>query len=238
MRSHNLYRVTAWMAGTASLMWLAWSVIQGMPVRYVRIEGELHQLRLAEIRQVLAPLLTDYWGLDLMAIAQVVRDLPWVEQVKVERLWPDTLILGVKEQTPYLRWRETALLNPQGIRFSPPNLKGYDHLPLLTGPAGYERQMYRAYQEMQSSLRSLGWRIERLVVDDRGSWRLYLNGDLEMILGRQAPRQAFQTLLQAMERIGRPRLAGIRCLDGRYEHGFAVRWRRSSEDQRTAGTGQ
>ncbi len=221
------YRFTAWVAGTASLVWLAWSAMQTMPIRYVRIEGELHHLRLPEIRKVLVPLLANYWGVDLELVTQAVQALPWVDRVRVERHWPDTLVLRIWEQTPYLRWGKKALMNPRGDRFVPPEIKEYDRLPLLSGPEGYQTRLFQAYEQMMAELKPLGLRILRLEVDQRRSWRVVLSDGLEMVLGRKAPLMAFQTVAGSLQQLGEGRLQKVRRLDARYEHGFSVLWKAS-----------
>ncbi|HHJ38078.1 MAG: hypothetical protein AXA67_02640 [Methylothermaceae bacteria B42] len=218
-------RLTAWMAGTASLVWLAWSAMQTMPIRYVRIEGELHHLRLPQIRKVLAPLLANYWNVDLAVVTQAVQALPWVDRVRVERQWPDTLVLRVWEQTPYLRWGKEALMNHRGDSFIPPELKEYDRLPVLVGPDGYQTRLFEAYEQMVAALKPLGLQVLRLEVDPRRSWRVTLNGGMEMVLGRKNPLTAFQTVATSLKQLGEKRLKKVRRLDARYDHGFSVLWK-------------
>ncbi len=199
------------------------------PIERIRVHGGPRHLRLAELRRVVTPLLDDYWLLDLSAVAAAVRRLPWVDRVRVERLWPDVLRLEIREQRPVLRWGKKAFLNERGERFTPGEVVTDSRLPLLTGPEGYEKRLFHAYRRMNAALRPLGWHIEHLEVDERRSWRLHLNDGVRIVLGRSEPEKTFVRVVAALRRLEKGRRAEIEYLDARYEHGFAIRWRTGKE---------
>lgn len=202
-----------------------WQMKSRAPIRYVRIEGKLGHLRLDEVRRVLRPFPRDYWSLDLGEVSAAVRRLPWVEEVHARRVWPDVLVLGIREQMPYLRWGEKALLNRSGEKFAPRDVSPYGDLPQLTGPAGYEGRLFAAYQRIRAVLLPLGLKPVRLQVDGRRSWRLSLDPPMEIVLGRAGPEDNFSRVARALVRLGAERCRRIGYLDARYEHGFAIRWR-------------
>ncbi len=199
------------------------------PIEWVRVQGGPRHLRLGELRRVVSPLLDDYWLLDLPAVAAAVRRLPWVDRVRVERIWPDVVQLDVREQRPLLRWGKRSFLNERGERFTPDEVVTDSRLPLLTGPEGYEMRLFRAYRNMSAALQPLGWRIAHLEVDERRSWRLHLDNGVRIVLGRSEPERTFVRVVAALRRLGRERRAEIEYLDARYEHGFAIRWRTGKE---------
>ncbi len=207
------------------------------PVERVRIQGGPRHLRLGELRRVVTPLLDDYWLLDLPAVAAAVRRLPWVDRVRVERIWPDVVQLDIREQRPLLRWGKRSFLNERGERFTPDEVAAHAYLPLLTGPEGYEMRLFRAYRNMSAALRPLGWRIRHLEVDERRSWRLHLDDGVRIVLGRSEPERTFVRVVAALRRLGRERRAEIEYLDARYEHGFAIRWRTGKETIRKQSHG-
>ncbi len=194
------------------------------PIRFVRVQGGLQHLQLREVEQALQPLLQGYWTLDLNQAADAVRQIPWVEDAIVQRVWPDVLELTIREQEPVVRWGQEALLNRRGELFKPETLQGYRHLPRLQGPGNYRQRLFQAYRQMNESLRPLEMRVMELEVDSRRSWRMKLKGGMEIQLGRVSPQTTFAGLVRAMMRLGKDRCRQIERLDGRYEHGFAVRW--------------
>ncbi len=224
-----------WGLGLVSVMLSAagiWHLEAGLyPLRYVRVTGEVQHLHIQEVQQVLQPLLKGYWSVDLGQAEEAVEKLAWVEDALVQRIWPDTLELVIREQVPEVRWGERALLNQRGDMFQPETLQGYRHLPRLKGPENYRRRLFLAYRRMNEALAPLTMRIELLEVDSRRSWQVKLGGGPEIQLGRVSPEATFARLVRAMVRLGKEKCQQIERLDGRYEHGFAVRWQREGKTQ-------
>lgn len=221
------------LTGTIVLLSWAFSFRPQVPIRYVRLEGQLQHLRPDELEKVLKPLLEDgYWGLDLYRLVAAVKQLPWVDEVRIERLWPDAIRVWVREQVPHLRWGKTDLLNPRGEKFAPGAIGDYADLPRLDGPAGHEKQLFDAYREMAEVLKALQLKILSLEVDARRSWQLTLtsrNGsqtasDMVVVLGRKQPQSVFARVARFLARLTSDQRQRIQRLDARYEHGFAVRW--------------
>lgn len=226
-------KAALWGVALASVILMAvgmWRVeARWHPIRYVRIQGEVEHLTLEELRKVLQPVLGGYWAVDLERAAAAVETLAWVDRVVIQRIWPDVLVLNVREQVPLVRWGEGALLNRRGEMFVPRSLAGYQDLALLRGPDNYQQRMFRDYVRWQKMLAPLAMRIERLEVDSRRSWRLQMEGGMIIRLGRPAPEATFERLIRALNRLGVDRCQQIQWLDGRYEHGFAIRWRKEGQ---------
>lgn len=220
---------------TGMIVLLSWasSFRLQVPIRYVRLEGQLQHLRPDELEKVLKPLLEDgYWGADLPRLAAAVKQLPWVDEVQIERIWPDVLKVWIREQVPYLRWGKTDLLNPRGEKFAPETIREFADLPQLEGPEGHEKQLFEAYRDMTEALEALQLKILRLEVDARRSWQLTLGSAAQpgasgmvIILGRKQPESVFARVARFLARLALDQRQRIQRLDARYEHGFAVHWR-------------
>src|SRR5690606_40367696 len=94
--------------------------------------------------------------------------------LSLRRRWPDVLIVRIEEPRAAARWGDRGLLNARGELFAerPPN--GFPELPHLDGPPGSEREVAKVYLAMRERLLETGLAIERLQLDERGSWRLLL----------------------------------------------------------------
>lgn len=214
---------------------LSWAVSfrSQVPIRYVRLEGQWQHLRPDEVEKVLKPMLAvGYWGLDLARLAAAVKQLAWVDEVRIERIWPAVLKVWIREQIPHLRWGKTDLLNLRGEKFAPQTSGDFAYLPWLEGPEGYEKQLFEAYRDMAEALKGLQLKILRLEVDARRSWQLTLGSaaqpfetSMVIILGRKQPQRAFARVAKFLARLTPDQRQRIQRLDARYEHGFAVHWR-------------
>ncbi len=223
------------MVGLAGMvLLLSWVMHRGQaPIRYVRLEGQLQHLRPVELEKAIKPLLKDgYFGLDFSQIAAAVKQLPWVDEVQIERIWPDVLKVSIREQTPYVRWGRNDLLNPKGERFTPETIADFVELPQLDGPEGQEQKLCEAYRAMTEAVKTLQLKILRLEVDARRSWQLTLESTVQprvgmvIILGRQQPQEVFARAAKFLARLPQDQRQQIQRLDARYEHGFAVQWRK------------
>lgn len=229
----GLTAMIALMGWTLSKSAARWAWVQ-TPIRHVRLEGQLQHLSPGEVERVLRPLLEEgYWGLDLSALVAAVKQLPWVDEVQIERIWPDVLKVWIKEQIPYVRWGEKDLLNAQGEKFTPAAIEEFAGLPRLDGPEGHEKQLFAAYCEMAEAFGALQFKILRLEEDARRSWQLTLASPAQpgalgmvIVLGRKQPQEAFARAVRFLARLSADQRQQIQRLDARYEHGLAVAWRK------------
>lgn len=167
---------------------------------------------------------TSFWRLSLSDIEASVRALPWVDQVSVERQWPNRISLQVVEQTPLAFWNDDAFINSRGEVFGPSQLS-FD-LPSLSGPEGQAEEVMANYLRFSQMFGAMGHRVDELDLAARGTWRLTLDNGVEVRLGQR-------NILQRARRVARvlaatnngQRAQDIASLDARYQYGVAVAWK-------------
>lgn len=197
-----------------------------LPIEYVRIEGRFQYLARAPLQRALAPLVdANFLTVDVDAVRAAARDLPWVERVQVERVWPDTLVLRLKEQIPYARWRGESLLSQRGEKFAPQNIAAFAALPNIQGPEGQEGDLLEKLKAMSALLARQDLRITALVVNERRAWSVKLAGGMEIVMGRYEPMAAFERFLDSLPVFGKERIQAMQRVDLRYPNGFAVSWK-------------
>jgi len=199
-----------------------------LPLRHVQLNGELRNLTGAELRAVVA----DYLGqnflvLDIEALHAELAAQPWIEWVNVRRRWPDTLEVRLRERTLFGYWGENEMVDVNGQRFRPAQIRQSGPWPRLIGPDGHERSLIRTYRELQPLLRALDLRLEQLTLDERRAWHLQFANGVQVLLGREQFRERLQRFLAAYPRLLANRVAAVAVVDLRYTHGFAVRWKES-----------
>lgn len=206
-----------------------------LPLKVVRTDGKFRYMQRKDLEQAVGSLTRGgFLTVDVAAIRDRAKSLPWVDQVSVRRVWPDSLQLWVEEHVPLTRWGKDAVLNVRGEVFHPKLESIPVGLPLLAGPNGSEQEIARAYIKLKIRLASLGLKITAMVMDERRAWTVKLNNKLVVRLGskdledRLARFYSIYPLLKEDKR-------ELEEIDMRYTNGVAVTWKNSVP---TVGRGQ
>lgn len=197
-----------------------------LPVKRVTVEGDLrHVDRSALITAVSPHVRGSFLDVDVARIRAAGESLPWVRQVRVRRVWPDTLHLIVEEQQAIARWNEDGLVNRRGSVFMPPAETLPAGLVQLTGPDGTSELMARRLAEIQRMLAPLDLRVVALRMDERRSWELDFADGMQLKLGRAAGEQRLQRFMAVFNGGLARYLPLIQEVDMRYTNGLAVVWK-------------
>jgi cell division protein FtsQ len=196
------------------------------PVQEIRLQGALQYVQAEQLhRLVESAVQGSFMELDMVSVKQRLETEPWVDEVRVRRLWPAGLKVAVEEEVPVARWGEQALLNRRGDIFRPGSLALFQSLPLLNGPQGSALELMKQFRAISHLLRPLDLKIAALSMENRGAWTLTLANGIEVIIGR---RRVIEKLSR-FSRIYQQQLASqadrIRRVDIRYTNGVAVSWK-------------
>lgn len=235
----------AWLAsavlGGAVLLlalWLRSGLIgsEQWPIRWLDVAGELKRTSASQVRAAVADeAALGFFAVDLGNVRERVEALPWVARAEVSRQWPDTLVIGIAEHRPVARWNENGLFSDRGEIFSVSGSEGMQGLARLRGPQSRSRDVLERWHDMRRRLGSVGRDVVELAVDERGSWRVVLDNDITLVLGRERIDQRVERYIAAqpaLNDLARP----IRQIDMRYTNGLAVRWADAGNDQETMNT--
>ncbi|MFP5403230.1 MAG: cell division protein FtsQ/DivIB [Gammaproteobacteria bacterium] len=178
------------------------------------------QVRLVAERKVRGTFFT----VDLEQVRNSLEKLPWVREARVERRWPDTLVVSLVEHEPLARWNDDALMNVAGEVF----VAALDaRMPRLSGPEDSSAEVYAAYRRYQAALAPLGMTIGELALSPRRAWRIRLDNGLALALGREQADARLARFVALYPRIfaaqdGVPAVPPL-AVDLRYPDGMALR---------------
>ena len=204
---------------------------RAMPVRHVRVEGEVAGVNPDELEAALLPRLQgSFLTLDLKALERVASEVPWVGEVKVSRVWPDTLEFEIREQTPVARWGNDELIAEAGEIFRIPSKQAdFSDLVKLHGPRGRETQVLSMFDHLGAQFESRGQKLVSLDLSDRLAWTAELADGLRIVYGNQDPLEVTDRLEALLPNLQRMRSAEVKSVDLRYPRGFAVSWKSAGE---------
>lgn len=205
---------------------LAWlSKPTTMPIKHVRVGGELNHVAREEISASLSQLVdTGYFAMDTGEILKQVTGIEWVNKARLRRVWPDTIVLLIEEQQPVAVWNETALLNINGEVFRPEFDKALMALPSLTGIDTNSQKVLAELKKIEQSLKGLDVSVKTLNLAEHGSWSALMSNGTKIKVGDQLPEQKMTKSLKLLASLEGNLIEHLDEIDLRYPNGMAVKW--------------
>ena len=222
--------IAALLVGLAAGAWPLAERLQGHTVNSVRVAGEFKYVSRSVLEQVVADQITKgFFEVDVEAVRDASRALPWVREASVRRVWPDSLHVAIVEREPVARWNGEVLMEADGTLFEPHGRAAELELVQLHGPPQSEREVLAAYGRFRTVLGPLGGGIASLRLHDRGGWRIGLANGTTLVLAEGQDAATLKRFAGAAAREIAEHLDRIEQVDLRYAGGFAVRLRKVPE---------
>lgn len=165
----------------------------------------------------------NYFTVDLDALRGRLEAFAWVKHVSVDRVWPQTVRIGIEEHKPYAVLNGSALLSAEGAVFYPPLDEVHDRLPLIEAPVEAAPRLLRRLQALESRMEAFNLRPMVLQETERQAMRLYLSNGWTLVLGRSQQEKKIERFLQAYPKLMESNFFHrIDSIDLRYPDGFTV----------------
>ncbi|RKZ79758.1 MAG: cell division protein FtsQ/DivIB [Gammaproteobacteria bacterium] len=201
-----------------------------LPIVHVTVEGEFVHVDKAVLVAAVSPYARgSFVSVDVAAIRSAGEALPWVKQMQVRRVWPDSLHLIVEEQVAVARWGDKALVNIKGEIFSSPNATVPEGLAILQGPQNSQAVVTKRYQQMTTELEKNDLTIKRLSMDKRRAWSITLSNGIKVVLGRADSEQRFKRFVRVYQSGLHQFESQIAEMDMRYTNGLSVIWKQGQK---------
>lgn len=202
-----------------------WFASERWPLGQLRVSAEFQRVTADQVQAAARPHLErGFFAVDLEAVRSSLAALPWVEQVAVRKLWPDTLEIALVEHRALARWGESRLLSDRGRLFEVPDLETLQGLPRFDAADAQIDEVMQMHARAQPLLTLIGEPPERMQLSPRGSWTLQLASGTELVLGRSEPLPRLERFVAALPEIRRAESRPLLRADLRYANGFALHW--------------
>lgn len=202
----------------------------------ITVQGEVTHNSAVSLRANVAPRITgNFFTVNLPAVREAFQAVPWVRGAVVRREFPNRLRVALQEHHAVAFWGEegeSRLVNSFGEVFEANTGDvEQDDLPRLAGPDSSAAQVLALYRALKPLFEQLDLGVQELALTGRGSWRLSLDNDAVVELGRGTQEEVMarserfvRTLTQAASKYGR-RPEALLSADLRHEGGYAIRLR-------------
>lgn len=206
--------------------WLYLTSPQTLPLKSVKVQASFKHIDALALQKVIAPYARGgFFSINIGKLREQLKQLPWVKQVSIWRVWPDTLEVSVVEKQAVARWGHDDLLSADGEIFQPVRSTFPSELPQLNGPQDQAQEILAKYQEMSKLLVSKGLGIVKLDLSDNRAWQLLLDNKMQLILGREEVIPRLKRFMFVYPKIFTPKGKQAETVDLRYGNGIAVRWK-------------
>jgi len=213
------------------LSWHAYDWVKDpntLPIEIVRIDGDLKYLQRNELENAVASKVSGgFFNINLLDIQRQAQLLAWVDDVSIKRVWPNKLVMTIKEKVAMARWNDKQLVTEKGVIFSPPGIMP-EGLPGLRGTNERAVEAVDRFKRERQRFAKLQLELAELIVTDRGAWSLHFKNGLKIAVGREDVDSRLDRFARYLGAISQ--FKGLpESVDLRYQHGIAVYWKAVEE---------
>lgn len=191
-----------------------------LPIKRIRLEAQCERLDPATIKQHTLRYVKGFFSTDVMKLKEKLLNLPFVEEVSIKRIWPDTLLVTLVEQQFVATWGENAAVSSKGevalLTLEDPSL------PKFIGPDGQAALMLEQYKDIAKIIEPLNLTIKELDLNSRRSWEMKLNNNINVLMGRKDIGEKLATLRTVYSKLKKRHGDNIDVIDLRYPNGICV----------------
>ncbi len=177
---------------------------------------------------------------DLNKMVELILDNPWVEQVVVRRVWPDTIVVRLQERRIIALWNNEHLISELGEVTNIPvsdyrevEKKLGCYLIRIEGPKDFLSKIVARAEETNNLLTTINKQLLHLRLTEQFSWEGKTTGGMTLRFGGddlQGPMnyrlenftKSYSSLANKLAEKG-VRSPDIGYVDLRYAKGFAIR---------------
>ncbi|MFV2059812.1 MAG: cell division protein FtsQ/DivIB [Gammaproteobacteria bacterium] len=200
-----------------------------LPIKKIRAQGEFINVTEKMILDAISDDVNGgYLRVNVHGLKLKIEELAWVKEAAVRRVWPDSVVVTIKEQTAYAFWKNNGLLNEQGEYFEPVNITALK-LPVLMGPENIKEKVMTVYQELEDQLNKVELSVSEFKLDDRRAIYLQLSNDIKISLGRNEYRKRLMRFITAYKIDLKKYSNKIDYVDMRYTNGFSIKWKENTQ---------
>ncbi len=210
--------------------------VASRPVAGVKIVGEFKYVSKEKVQDVLFGQLSgNFMDIDLRTVKSNVESDPWIDEVSIQRIWPDNLEITISEHYPIARWADSGFINRDGELVNVESNEVLGHLPVLAGLPEKSSDIAKKYLVFSQILGSSGLALNGIDVDGKMSWALDVDAGFRIVLGQANIQEKLENFLHVYNQKLRFKRQEIVNVDMRYENGLAVRWLDKSETSPVVG---
>ena len=210
---------------SARLVYVYLSDASYFPVKTVKVSAPFEHVSREQLESILAEFgYASFFSYPTQVAERKIKQLNWVDSVKVNRIWPDTLKMVITEKEPVAFWNN-HLMTESGDLLSTEIILEAEQLPELSGPYDQQTDVLQSYKKLSKLLEGNGLKIAALKLSDNQAWEMTLTNGLVLRLGKNEIEQRLKRFCQAYPAVFVGKQDQLSSVDLRYARGMAVQWK-------------
>jgi cell division protein FtsQ len=199
---------------------------QFFPINSLKIEASYQYLSREKIQEIIAPYLAQsFLVFSERKLKNDFKKNPWVENIEIQKVWPDHVIVQIKERFPVAVWNN-MLLSEKGDLFKIDKMDLFADLPRFYGPQHQQTDVLHIYEKLSKLLLAQGLVIEKLRLRDNQAWEMILNNGVLIRLGKRDMEERISRFCKVYPKLFAATFDRVSSIDLRYSNGIAVNWKR------------
>ncbi|MET0240590.1 MAG: cell division protein FtsQ/DivIB, partial [Sphingobium sp.] len=211
--------------GIAGQEFAAFAARSGFRVAKVEVKGVKRMDETRVYSEALREVDRSMVSVDLVALRGQIRRIGWVEDARVTRRLPGTLVIDIVERVPVAVWQHEAklsLIDVNGVVLEPVDARAMPDLPLVVGPAANRET--RSLQSLMEAAPALKPLLAGATWVGNRRWDLrFQSGETLALPEGIAPAQAALMKFAQLEGVNRLLGRGIVRFDMRDPARFVLR---------------
>jgi cell division protein FtsQ len=200
------------------------------PVREVQLQNETKYVTSdVVVDRVKGHLNKGFFWLDVDEIQKSILTLPWISEAGIKRVWPDRIVVEVKEHMPQARWNETGVLSTEGHIFYPEATAILEKLPKFSGQDSRAKEILQHYFSVLEQLGPVGLTVRAVEVSPTGAWQIMLDNEIAIILGKTGINERLARFVEVYQTRLKTQIERIAYVDLRYTNGIAIGWKQGEQ---------
>lgn len=207
------------------------------PINEVKVKGDFLFMSKNEIQAIIEKSISGgFLAVDLNLVREKLEKEAWVKKVLLMRQWPDTIDVYVEERSPIAFWNDDGYIGIDGEVFKPAAIDGSLSLPMLKGPEGQHKSVWKLMNTLYKDMLLLRYTVTSLYLDERRAWQLEISANDEIAhasneeninvkLGRFDTEKRLKRFLRVLPVLTSMKELSenkIKVIDMRYPNGFSV----------------
>jgi cell division protein FtsQ len=206
--------------------WTSFTAPDKHIIENIHVVGHQPQIVEDEMRERLLPYRSKgFFAIELGEIQKSLAEIPWIREVKVNRKWPDSIVINVDTWQPVAKWGEGKWLDETGKLFTLElAIDDNSNMPLLQGPEEDAVQVFKMYQQITQLFNVYDVKLKSLKKVQSGGWVVKMDSGIEVRLKKDDVFEGLRSFVKLYNELGGQR-DNVEYVDMRYPDGAAISWR-------------